>query len=54
MVLGVEVELHHRTDGRGHAIGLEGEVAVLVGDFDDVDGCGGGGGGCGSGCGGHF
>ena len=61
MVLGVEMELDHASDGRGETVGLEREVGVFVRYFDDIDGCGGGRAGCAAcarghhcgGCGGH-
>ena len=34
--LWIELELHHVADFGFHVLGLEGEIAVLVGDFDDV------------------
>ena len=36
VVLGVELELHHRAGGRFEAVGREDQGAVLVGDFDDL------------------
>ena len=53
MVFGVEVELNHATNGRSEAVGLEDEVGVFVGYFDDIDGCGGGRHGCAACAGGH-